>query len=138
MKLFYIGFMDWYRDNPNLMFISTATVSERAKTYKVDNWITHYPTFELNNETFFNPNKLEILNETKKTYQSVFKKNDLEDVVELENGYLGRDIVKVLKYIKGQFDNKVVLSETDRYILKQIDDVRKMVDDKREPLFKDC
>lgn len=121
MELFYIGFIDWFRDNPYLMYISTATVKERKKTYKVEAWTTEYPTFKLDNDTFFNSEKLQVLKETKKPNQTIYKKADLNSVIEVESGYLGTDRKAILEKIKTDVESKALLSISDDYILEQIE-----------------
>lgn len=120
MKLYYIGFIDWYRENPYLMFVSSALVSVRAKTYRVEEWQTTYPTFKLNNETFLNPKKLEVLKEVKKPFQTVYNKSELETVIRHEAGYLGKDKQEILKHIKSDIENKQGVSEIEKYMLEQV------------------
>lgn len=107
MELYYIGFIDWFRDNPYLMYVSTAIVKEREKTYKIEGWKTDYPTFEVNNETFFNPEKLSVLKEVKKPYQIIFKKSELEHVTKIGNGYLGKSKVEILETISQKLENNI-------------------------------
>lgn len=120
MELYYIGFRESYRESPYLMYVSTATVKERAKTYKVEEWKTDYPTFRLSVRTFFNPETMEFLKITRKPYQVVFKKADIESVTIIENGYLGKDKIEVLKTIKHDIESQILKSNSMDYMLRQV------------------